>query len=88
MRNALNRGTAVYLRENFVRFVWACGCTKDEGLTAPGGARYSSVITRKLVSNWRNNGVVLEQCTLHPNHYEKLSPLPRLNQEHPNEPRS
>lgn len=82
-RNALNRGTAVYLGENRVRFVWACGCTKVETLNAPGGAPYSYAITRKLVSNWRNNGVVLPQCKKHPNHYERLSPLPRLNAEHP-----
>lgn len=79
-RNALNRGTAVYLGENRVRFVWPCGCTRVECLKT-----LSPAMTERLVLNWRHNGVVLEQCKGHPDHYERLSPLGRLNKDYPEE---
>jgi hypothetical protein len=82
-RKALNRGTAMYLGDNRVRFIWACGCCKVERMTNPGGAAMHSGSVSIFVRNWRLNGVVLEQCPKHPDHYEKLSPLERLNRENP-----
>lgn len=81
-RNALNRGTAVHLGNNSVRFVWACMCQRVEKLTAQGRPLSSEAVAQ-LVRNWRHNGVVLEQCQKHPDHYEPKSPLERLNKENP-----
>jgi len=81
-RNALNRGTAVYLGASLVRFVWPCGCTKEEIVSSPAGVLPPSSI-RRLVSNWRTNGVTLEQCPKHPDWYSKQSQIERLNREHP-----
>ena len=84
-RNALNRGTAVHLGANKVRFVWACGCTKVQLMKAPGrhGSNYSKWVTAKLVNWWRMNGVDLEQCKKHPDYYNPKSQLERLNKEYP-----
>lgn len=81
-RNALNRGTAVYLGGSRVRFVWACGCTREEVLTSPSGDLNPTMVER-LVHNWRGSGVVLEQCKKHPDWHSKLSQVQRLNEEHP-----
>lgn len=81
-RNALNRGTAVYLGGSRVRFVWACGCTREEIITSPIG-EISHVMTERLVLNWRKNGVVMEQCKKHPDYYNPRSQVQRLNEEHP-----
>jgi hypothetical protein len=82
-RNALNRGTAVYLDGARVRFVWACGCTRVETIKSPAGP-LSDFAVRLLVSNWRANGVVLEQCKRHPDWHDRRSQVARLNEEHPN----
>lgn len=82
-RNALNRGTAVWLGENRVRFVWACGCSRVDRMLYPGERPYNASVVAKLVKIWRTNGVVLEQCKVHPEHYERLSPLQRLNDNNP-----
>lgn len=76
-RNALNRGSAVWLGGSRVRFLWACGCSRVETMETGEQA------TRLLVKNWRANGVVLEQCKRHPEWYSRLSQVPRLNAEHP-----
>lgn len=81
--NALNRGTAVYLNDNLVRFIWPCGCTKVEAVTRPGGATIGAIGTARLVKNWRANGVTLPQCKKHPDWYSPLNQVPRLNAEHP-----
>lgn len=79
----MNRGTAVHLGGNRVKFVWSCGCQRTEKLKTPVGQPYTVNATAQLVHIWRGNGVVLEQCRKHPAYYEKLSPVPRLNMEHP-----
>lgn len=83
-RNALNRGTAVHLGGARVRFVWACGCKRVETVTSPAGPMSEGAVAL-LVSNWRANGVVLAQCKQHPDWYEKLSQVARLNEENPTE---
>lgn len=82
-RNALNRGTAVYLGENRVRFIWPCGCTHIERMIAPDKRACSPTATARLVKHWRANGVTLEQCSKHPEFYSKLSLVEKLNSEHP-----
>ena len=81
-RNALNRGTAVYLGGSRVRLVWACDCTRVQTIKSPAGPLDAGAVAR-LVRNWRNNGVTLEQCRRHPDYYNKVSQLARLNAEHP-----
>lgn len=83
-RNALNRGTAVHISGAKVRFIWACGCKHVETLTSPAGPLSRSIVA-KLVRNWRANGVVLPQCKRHPDWRHKLSQVPRLNEENPQE---
>jgi hypothetical protein len=85
-RNALNRGTAVYVTGSQVRFVWACGCKKIQTIKSPAGPIGPGMVAR-LVRNWRANGVVLEQCKRHPDWHSKLSQVARLNEENPNGPR-
>ena len=80
-RIAWNRGTAVHLGGNEVRFVWPCGCSRIERIDGPVSAGAVAI----LVRNWRANGVVLEQCHRHPEYYERLSQLERLNAENPQE---
>lgn len=81
-RNALNRGTAVHLGGNRVKFVWPCGCQRTEKLKTPVRQPYTVGATAQLVRIWRANGVVLEECKKHPAYYQSLSPLPRLNAEY------
>lgn len=83
-RRALNRGTAVYLGDNRVRFVWACGCTRIERMLSPGKRAWSPDTTRRMVDLWRQTGISLEQCKRHPDWYARDSQIERLNQEHPN----
>lgn len=83
-RNALNRGTAVYLGEARVKFVWPCGCTRKEVIKSPLGP-LSAPIVEKMVRMWRSSGIVLEQCRRHPDWYHRDSQLARLNKEHPND---
>lgn len=82
-RNALNRGTAVYLGGSLVRFVWPCGCTREEIVTSPAGALPPSGVRRLVVENWRKNGITLQQCAKHPDYYSPKNQVPRLNEEHP-----
>lgn len=81
-RNALNRGTAVHLGGARVRFIWPCDCMHVEALKSPAGPLTHDA-TARLVRNWRANGVVLQQCSKHPDWYSKVSQIARLNQEHP-----
>lgn len=83
-RNALNRGTAVHLGGAKVRFIWACGCKHEETLLV-GGKPLAGPAAAQLVRHWRQNGVVLEQCQKHPDWYSKVTQVPRLNKENPNE---
>lgn len=78
-RNALSRGTAVYLGGSNVRLVWACGCTRVETLKDPMKRPLGEGGTASLVHNWRQNGVVLEQCKRHPDWYSRDSQIARLN---------
>lgn len=84
-RNALNRGTAVHLGGARVRFVWPCGCKRVETITSAQGPLSSAMVSR-LVRSWRANGVTLPQCKRHPDWHHKLSQVPRLNEENPQEP--
>jgi len=85
-RNALNRGTAVYLHDSFVRFIWPCGCKKAEEIKNPMGKGIGPSGTQSLVRRWRNAGVTLPQCKKHPGWYSKLNQVPRLNEENPQPP--
>ena len=83
-RNALNRGTAVYLGGVRVRYVWACGCTKVEDFKPPAGSIAPEMVAR-MVRNWRANGVVLPQCRRHPNWESRESQISKLNLSYPQE---
>jgi hypothetical protein len=85
-RNALNRGTCVYLGGSSVRFIWACGCTRIETVSTGRGrskAALAPEAVRKLAHYWRSGGVVLSRCRRHPDWYSRDSQLGRLNAEHP-----
>lgn len=86
-RNALNRGTAVYLGGSRVRFVWACDCTRVETIKSGRGRRASVIgpaMVERLVAYWRNTGVTLPECKRHPDFYERnRSHVARLNAENP-----
>jgi hypothetical protein len=86
-RNALNRGTVVYLDGSRVRFIWPCGCTKVETITASrrkGAPPISAETLRdKLVPYWRRTGVTLLECKKHPEYYSPESQIARLNLEYP-----
>lgn len=83
-RMALNLGTAVWLGENRVRFVWPCGCTQVAQMST-GPARLSPQQTCRLVYHWRINGAQLHACELHPTFYDPKSKFTDLNDIHPQE---
>jgi hypothetical protein len=82
-RNALNRGTAVYLGGSRVRFIWPCDCSREEIVKAGKNPLQPETLAR-LVSYWRRTGITLEQCKRHPDWYHKDSQVGRLNLKHPN----
>jgi hypothetical protein len=81
-RNALNRGTAVYVGGSRVRFIWPCGCSRVETIKGRKNAAPPDSVAR-LVPYWRRSGVVLPQCHRHPDWFHKDSQVARLNKEYP-----
>lgn len=85
-RNALNRGTVVYLGGSKVRWVWPCGCKKDATVMVGVGRSktpMSPEILSRLAPYWRRTGITLPECKKHPDWYSKDSQVARLNEENP-----
>jgi hypothetical protein len=85
-RNALNRGTAVYLDGSRVRFIWACGCKSVETVQTGKGRKATPIhpdMVKRLAAYWRRSGVTLPECKKHPDFYDKQLQVSRLNAENP-----
>lgn len=85
-RQALNRGTVVYLGGSRVEWIWPCGC-KQKATVMIGPVRgkqpISPAVLAKLAPYWRRSGVGLPECKKHPGWYSKESQVARLNEENP-----